>query len=196
VDKQTVLEMLAGFVRGERAERLPEGDPVRVRAEEAASYFTDGVHTLKTAFPNSAIRDLMAMVWDIVGHRIVPTGMGPNVPCLTLAAVGPKELPQAIIFIPPTWVTMIRENPIYQLGGLVFVGSQAVDFYNGRIVNEPRDAQKRARAHEAEYLTTVLKYVPDTELNTWQRGVVNEYPQGLRNIESLLYKRKAFVPPA
>ncbi len=192
--------MLAAFQAGKgvRAENLPKDDPVRVKGERAAAYFTDGVGMLKTIFPNPAIRDLMAMVWNVVGHRIVPTAMGPEVPTLTLAAVGSRLTPQAMIFIPHRWVEMVHENPVYQLGALVFVGSQAVDFYNGRIVSESEAAKKRARANEAEYIITLREAVPDLKLNEWQEGELAEFPEGRRTetVKPLLYTYKAFVPPA
>lgn len=192
--------MLAAFQEGagQKAEDMPEGDPLRVRGERAAAYFTDGVGLLKTYYPNESIRDLMAMTWDIVGHRIVSTAIGPAVPSLTLAVAGNPVAPHAMIFIPHNWVAMIDENPTYQLGALVFVGSQAVDFYNSRILRESEAAKKRARAYEAEYLITLRDAGPSRPLNEWQEGLLRDFPVGLRteSVVPLLYRHKPFTPPA
>jgi hypothetical protein len=93
---------------------------------------------------------------------------------------------------------MIQKNAIYQLGALVFVGSQAVDYYNGKIWSEFEKAKNRARAYEAEYLMTLKEAVPDLTLNEWQQDVLGAFPEGIRSaaIKPMLYKRKAFVPPA
>jgi hypothetical protein len=93
VDKKAVAQMILSFSEGsgKRVENLPEGDPLRIKGQEMSDYFTSGVGMLKTVFPNPEIRGLMAMVWDIVGSRIVATAMGPEVPSLTLAAMGPKR---------------------------------------------------------------------------------------------------------
>ena len=199
MDKKTAVEILAAFAsEGVRAEKLPTDDPVRVKGERGAAYFTEGVALLKTDYPNPAIRELMTMVWSIVGHRIVPVALGPEVPSLTLAAAGNRLTPQAIIFMPHHWVDMIHENPLYQLGALVFVGSQAVDYYNRRFMNEPEAVEARAKAYEAELLVTLQKAGADLKLNEWQQRELRNYPDGIRSesIKPLLYKHRAFIPPA
>ena len=198
MDKQTVAELMAAFVKGgERVEKMPEGDPMRAKGMRLGDRFTEGVAMLKN-FPNPAVRTLMSMVWDIVGNRVVPIALGPKVPSLTFAAMGNAARPDGIIFIPHEWESMIQEDAVCQLGALVFVGSQAVDFYNGRVGHEPEAMMKRARANEAEYLVTIKEFSPDHKMNDWQKKMLAEFPEGLRSagIQEHIYKHKAFVPPA
>lgn len=198
MDKQVVAELMAAFIKGgERVEKMPEGDPLRAKGMRLGDRFTEGVAMLR-GFPNPDLRTLMAMVWDIVGNRVVPIALGPEVPSLTFGAMGSKEKPDGIIFIPHNWEAMIEEDPVCQLGALVFVGSQAVDFYNGRIAIDPKALMDRARANEAEYLVTIRESAPDHKMNDWQKKMLEEFPEGLRSegIKKHLYKFKPFVPPA
>src|SRR5271154_7022345 len=151
MDTQTVAEMMAAFVNGgQRVEKLDADDPLRAQGMRLGERFTEGVGILKN-FPNPAIRDLMSMVWDIVCNRLVPIALGPKVPSLTFGAMGKRDKPDGIIFVPHEWEKMIEEDAVCQLGALVFVGSQAVDYYNGRVGHEPEAMTMRARANEAEY---------------------------------------------
>jgi len=205
MNKQTVAEMIAAFVPNQEntfhQETMPEGE-LKDAVVKMSEAFTGGVGFLKHFFPNPAIRELMTMVWDLVGNRITPVACGPSVPTLTLAVMGNRQLLQAIIFMPHNWLQMIGHKPpnsvIYQMGGLVFVGSQAVDFYNGKFLDSPHDVEKRARAHEAEYLITVDDPIGTVGFNDYQKKLLDEYPKGLAtpSIRSLLYKSKPFVKPA
>jgi hypothetical protein len=193
-----VSQIAAAFLHGaKRIDTLPKDDPVRVAGEEAGAWFTDGVALLK-GFPNPAIRALAAMIWDIVGSKIVPTAMGPDVPTLSFVVLRNSDVHEAMILVPHGWVAMVQKEPLYQLGALVFVGSQTVDHYNGRVVFEPKAAEKRARAHEAEFLLTVKKLSPMTALNDWQHGVLRDFPEGLatERVRPLLYTPKPVVAPS
>lgn len=195
---QTVAEMMAAFTKGgERVEKLAKGDPRRVNAEKLGNRFTEGVAMLKL-WPNPNVRTLMSMVWDIVGHRVVPIALGPEVESLTFGAMGNPAMPDAIIFVPPKWEKLIQEDPVCQLGALVFVGSQAVDYYNGRVGYEPEAMKRRARANEAEFLMTIKTDTPAHKMNDWQASVLEEFPEGLSSprIAKHLYSFKQFMAPA
>ncbi len=195
---QTVAEVMAAFIKGgERVEKMPKGDPLRVKGEKLGNRFTEGVAMLKL-WPSPHVRALMSMVWDIVGNRVVPIVLGPEVDSLSFAAMGDPSMPDAIIFIPHEWEKMIQEDPVCQLGALVFVGSQAVDYYNGRVTHEFEAVKKRARANEAEYLATIRESTPDHKMNEWQQRVLDEFPSGLgsERIQKYLYRHKPFVRPA
>jgi len=195
MEKQAVAEMLSAFMHGgERIEKMSKDDPKRVKGETLGARFTEGVGMLRR-FPNPQIRALADMVWQVVGHRIVPIALGPSVPSLTFGAMGSAARPDGIIFVPHEWEAMIKENAVYQLGALVFVGSQAVDYYNGRVGYEPEAMMKRARANEAEYLVTIRETVPDYTFNDWQNQMLTEFPEGLRSerIKKHLYTHKAFA---
>lgn len=198
MNTKTVAEIMASFIRGgERVEKMPKGDPMRIKGERLGERFTEGVAMLKL-WPSPDVRTLMSFVWDIVGNRVVPTALGPEVPTLTFAAMGNPAMPDGILFVPHNWEGMIQEDPVCQLGALVFVGSQVVDYYNKRVGFEVEAVKKRARANEAEFLLTIKEAQPDHKFNDWQRSVLDEFPQGLRSerIQKHLYTFKPFVRPA
>src|SRR5574338_1648315 len=142
-------QVRAAFMgEGQKAENLPEGDPKKLKAQAMGDAFTQGVGYLKTDFPNDSIRKLMALVWDIVGHKITPVAVGPDVQSVSLAAFGNPGLPQAAVFLPHNWLNEIEVDPVLQMVALVFVGSQIVDFYNRKLLGESGESIKRARAHE------------------------------------------------
>lgn len=203
LDSPKLQAQVLGAFFGEsvRAEKLPAGDPLRVNGQKMSDAFTNGVAFLLTSFPNNHIQSLMKLVWDVVGHRIAPVALGPQVPSLSLAA---RLDGDAIIFMPHNWLEMIAKDPVEQMGALVFVGSQAVDFYNGRLLTSKETAQedhtntiKRARAYEAEYLKTVKGGFPDWKFTPYQQKVLGEYPEGISTptVASLLYLWKPFVAP-
>jgi hypothetical protein len=202
-DSQVATDILRAFSPDDgttiHENKLPEGDPLKNLISPMSDRFTSGVGFLKTVFPNQAIRELMTLVWDLVGNRITPVAMGPQVQSLSIACTRRLGMTQAIIFMPHHWLAMIKADPIYQLGALVYVGSQAVDFYNGKLYESPQESENRARAHEAEFLLTHIVIATSTPpMNDYQKGVLEEYPLGINTpaIRHLLYTSKPFVAPA
>jgi hypothetical protein len=99
--------------------------------------------------------------------------------------------------MPHEWLDQISQDPLLQMGAIVFVGSQIVDFHNERIGVSPEQAAisiKRARAYEAEYLLTLRKVSSTVTLNDYQHRVLQEYPSGLMTpsvaLDRLLYTPK------
>lgn len=175
---------------------IPNADMV-VKAQEMEYFVTSGVDYLRSAFPNNDIRYLMSIVWDLIGNNITPFALGPDVPTLSLAIVGRKSDPsfrQPAIFAPINWLDMIEKDHVYQMGALVFIGSQAVDYYNNRLLNDPAVARQRAYIYEAEYSHTVKNLTPDWQPNANQNRMMKEYPAGLKTpaIEGLIYKSRPF----
>ena len=188
----------AFFAEGKRVDKLAADDPVRVKGVEIGEMFTSGVAFLANLFPNASIRKLMGLVWNIVGHRITPVALGPEVPSLSLAVMGSKLAAQAIILTPHNWIDMVKADPLLQMGALVYVGSQAVDFYNGKTVEDPKTTVLRSKAFEAEFLLTLNNVIPNLVFDTYQQSVVDEMPLGLStpSVLPLLYTSKPFVAPS
>jgi hypothetical protein len=180
---------------------LAMSDPRRAQMERASSLVTWGVDVLRTSFPNPRIRALMRLVWDLVGQQIVPFAYSEDVPVesLHVAAMqrtegGPIE---ARVFMPANWVDLVHKDVVYQLGALVYVGSQAVDAYNAKPLGP--DVVTRARAHEAEFLLTQRRALAGWRPNAYQRHLLRDYPKGLDSpsVVSLLYTSKPTPnPPA
>lgn len=183
---------------GTPAEKLPDGDPKKLKAQAMGDSFTLGVGYLKTTFPNAALQKLMALVWDIMGNKLIPVAMGPDVQSVSIAVFGNPILPQAAVFLPHHWLDDLKRDPVLQMGAIVFVGSQIMDFYNRRLITEAEQSIKRARAYEAEFLLTSRRQSPHLVLNDYQQRILNDYPEGLSSpgVQDMLYVSKPFVPPA
>ena len=177
------------------AEELPAGDPIKDLADNLGSLFTEAVGFLKTALPNPELRKFGALVWDIVGNRVVPVGVGPNVPTVSFAGYKQGPVVHGIILLPPFWNKMIKEDPVMQLGAVVYSGSKAIDFYNNVI--DAGTLDPRAELYESEYLRTVKQIAPDYEFNAYQKKVIAKYPAGLdsEGAASLKYESKPFFVP-
>jgi hypothetical protein len=107
-------------------------------------------------------------------------------------------IPQTAVFLPKNWLEEVRRDPVLQMGALVFVGSQVVDVYNHRLVDEGPSSIKRARAYEAEFLLHTRKVSPNLSFNEYQQRVMAEYPRGLQSeaAQGLLYTSRSFSAPS
>jgi hypothetical protein len=161
------------------AKELRPDHPSYTVVKEIEGLFTGSVDFLRGTFPNQPIRRLTSVMWEVVGHKIVPVGYGMGVPSLTFAVDGSVEAPRAVILSPKNWHEMVRQDPVTQLGAVVFVGSQAVDYANERFTVDPECVKTRALAYEAEYLLTVRSLSPEWEFGEYQRKIMEEFPEGL-----------------
>jgi hypothetical protein len=171
-----LLESLETQVLGHLQSYRQEGLSLH---KEIENLFIAGVDFLRLSFPNSAVARLTVVAWNVIGFGITPICLGLPVSVMTFIVAGTLEAPQAMIAVPRFWANMIRKDPLTQLGALVFVCSQAVDYYHDRLTIDPGNISLRAHAYEADYLSTVRQLAPDWELNEYQLGVLQEFPEGL-----------------
>lgn len=172
---------------------LPADDPTVKIGKECETMFTDGVNVLRSVVPNDRIRALGRMTWDLVGNKQVLTAIGPDVPSLGFTVMKAKEMHQAIILMPKTWPKMVTDDPFMQLGAILFVGAQAVDFYNDRLFGDP-GARRRWHAYEAELLRTLVELLPNWQPNAYQREALARFPEGLDSKDVPLYPFKPYTP--
>ena len=173
---------------------LPKDDPIAKLGKTCESLFTGGVDVLRSIIPNDRIRDLGRVVWDLVGHKQVLVAIGPDVPSLAFTVMQIKELHQAIVMIPKQWPQMVEDDPFMQLGAILFVGAQVVDFYNDRLFDDS-GARRRWHAYEAELLRTLKTSLPSWQPNEYQREVLDRCPDGLDGKDVVLYPYKPYEPP-
>lgn len=139
----------------------------------------------------------MSLVWDLFGKNIVPVAVYDGIPSLSFVIVGVKNKAtrRGIVLVPTNWVEITHEDPIGQAGALVFVGSQARDYYNGKLYGseDSKETKDRALAYEAEYLLTALKE-SKFELKQYQKDILKQFPQGVNTPEAqrLLYTSRKF----
>ena len=191
---KTVADLIKlGFTNVGQQEDLTPGSSEYAKAEAKGDAFTQGVDMLRSKFPHKGINELMSMVWDLVGGKIVPLVGGMPVATLVFAVVGKLNDLQARIFVPDDYVEMVQKDGVHQLGALVFVGSQVVDFWNDKIV--PQTIMiKRAFAYEAEFLHAFDRMSRDVNLgwkpNEYQKKVMHDYPHGIGSQGVFLYEYK------
>jgi hypothetical protein len=148
-------------------------------AKKCERFFTQGIEFLRSEFPNPVIRRLASVFWETVGQKITPVAWGLGVKALSFVVVGPRSGPQGLIIPPLNWVEMVGKDPIMQMGALVFVGSQAIDYANDHFLNDQANVRSRAVAYEAEYLNTVRSLSASWEPCAYQSSVLREFPEGL-----------------
>lgn len=177
-----------GFLQSQRQEGLS-------LHKEVETLFMSGLAFLKSQFPNPSVSRLAGVSWDVLGFGITPLCIDIPVRALTFLVAGTVEAPEAKIVAPKSWDRLVRRDPITQLGALVFVCSQAVDYCHDRLAIDPSNIRLRAHAYEAEYLNTIRQLSPTWELNDYHLQVLQEYPDGLATPKAnrLIYGIPSFV---
>ncbi len=177
---QTLEAQILSFLQAIRdAKELAPDHPEYTQAKECEALFTRGVDFLRSEFPNPVIRRLASVIWETVGQKVTPVAWGIDVKVLSFVMMGPRSAPQGLIIPPLGWAKMMGQDPIMQLGALVFAGSQAVDYANDRFLNDQKNVRPRAVAYEAEYLNTVRSLSAFWEPCDYQSAVLREFPEGI-----------------
>ena len=172
---------------------LPTDDPRVELGQTCADLFTNGVDVLRSIIPNERVRALARIVWDLVGHKQVLVAIGADVPSLTFTVMQREEMHQGIVLIPAEWPQMTADDPFMQLGAILFVGAQIVDFYNDRLIGD-KGSEQRWRAYEAELLRTLKTTLTRWQPNAYQREVLARCPEGLDSKGVELYPLKPYTP--
>ncbi len=169
---------------------LPKEDPRHARGRMCEALFTDGVDALRSIFPNARVQALARAIWDLVGHKHVLVAIGPDIPSLSFTIMQLEGVHQGVVLIPKGWPEMVKANTFMQLGAILFVGAQVVDFYNGRLIGDA-GAPARWDAYEAEFLRALKQQLPDWKMTAHQRAVMAKYPDGLDTLDVELYAFKS-----
>jgi|SRR5688572_9798220 len=129
--------------------------------------------------PNKMLATLGKNLWSVMHHRHVALVMHDGFPSMSFFVAAPRrgERAQGMIVAPGPWVALMKSQPLVAIGAVIFAGSQAVDFYNDRLIGEPtrERAIQRALAYEAEF----LKGFPDYPLSDYQKGLLKMHPEGI-----------------
>lgn len=146
------------------------------RGKAAEQLFTYSVAAMRL-LPNAALSELGRHVWDVMHWRHVHAVIFGSIktPTFTVSQKKDDGSQQATILIPENWVKMATKEPVMAFGSVIFTGSQAVDFFNGRVrVESTERIGERAQSYEASML---LGY-PAAGLNDYQRELLEKYPHG------------------
>ena len=157
--------------------------------------FTGGILLLKDRFPNRGVRDLMSLYMDLLEGHVVSVGLGPSGSTISFVVFSEKDSPdekKGAVLLPPNWAEDFPKKPIFQLGSLVFIASQVVDFYNDRVTD---DSCCLAEAWEAEYLFEIPALIPDWIPLSYQKVIMRDHPKGIESesVQHLRYTSKPFL---
>ncbi len=192
------LEMREAFFKDVKHEsELATDDPLRVQGRRLGDLFTRSVDFLRTRVPNPAIRTIAVVLWDLVGHKVVPIAIGPRVDSVSFLASKEGSNLKAQIILPLHWEEMCQKDPLMQFGAVLVNGSRAVDIYNGK--DDFDEMHRRAIMYEAEFLITFRRDAPPIwEPNEYQRSVLKEFPEGINSekAKGLFYESRPFVVPS
>ena len=192
-----LLEQILGAFKAPQVNiaELPADDPIAQIGNVCERLFTDGVDVLRSLIPNDRIRALARVVWDLIGNKHALVALGPDVPTLSFTAMRLRSEVRGIVLIPKSWPQMVEEDGSFmQLGAILFVGAQVVDFYNDRLFGDPA-ARGRWHAYEAELLRTLRQLLPSWKPNDYQRQALEKYPDGLDSAGITLYPYKPYEKP-
>lgn len=192
--KKLLAQVVQAFTgETQRLEDLNPEDDLAKRGQQYSNYWTESVAAL-SHWPDAHISALGRYTWDVFHNKHVHLIMGPQVKTLHTAIVPPTLLAklgfptgpmhQCVVITPPNWMELIKENPILQLGGVLFCSSQAVDFYNERHFVNPNELSTRAQMYESR----LLRDLPSERLNEYQKGIVSKFKG--RIDPKLAYERK------
>lgn len=178
-----------------RIEDFSPQDRIRILGELTTRVFDTGVDFLRQerTFPNQEINKLMALFWNLVENKITPAALAPAVPSLSFWCEKRGIEETAFVLVPADFAKLCKRNPTMQLGALVFVASQARDYYSNRFYKS-KEMEQRALVYEAEFLLTTQKNLPGFIPNEYQRNVLNFYPHGLESLSpELRYQSMPFI---
>ena len=177
---------------------LPPGD-LKARGEAVGNMLTIIVHYLRTLGPTEKVRLMANHAWNLIGSKTVSLVLYDEIPTPHVFGLDSDNEESCAIFMPPNWLEQLHSDPVMAVGSIIFVGSQAVDFYNGKLKNRenleevPEKALARAWSLEADYLLA-LEASPEADKQGWkpnqyQRKVLSRFPLGTQTpgTEELFY---------
>lgn len=165
-------------------QELGTDNPEFIKNKLMETEFSELVDVMRNPehLPLPSINALMTLFWRLVGNKISPVAMTDAVPTLSFWAEIRGGRTLAFILCPIKWYEMLREDPHYQMGALVFAASQSKDYWNHQMLPHTRKAVKdRAWSSEAELLLYFARTSPKFKPNEYQQKIMQEYPLGIKS---------------
>jgi len=141
--------------------------------------FFASLEFIETRFPNPALKRIATILSYMVEQGITRAHWSSNIKTLAFVVVRHRDVIQSGIMIPENWSNYLLQDPITQLGALIFTGSQAVDYVNDMFLTEQDRVRIRAEIYEAEFLSQIRNMSPDWEPGSYQAQILQDYPRGL-----------------
>jgi hypothetical protein len=181
-------KVVTPFYQGVHGEASLDPDEKIRRLNHVNSRAWDGAMLLlmnQALFPNEKINKLAQLGWKLIEHRVTPVVASDAMALagLHILMVGKTEQDvKCGIYMPMNWYGMICSDPVFQMGAIVFILSQCVDYWHKKFMDQ-ESMLSRAYAYEAEYLLVARTMNPQIELNGYQKKVLDNYPKGLASLD-------------
>ena len=185
------LDLIVGLFTAPNINQLPK-DAFYADAKKTETAYTAAVEFLRSEFPHDVLRRFGARLWQCVESRQTPVAIYEAVASLHFFALVPEEGPrQAAILAPRGWTDKAKKDPIGQMGGIIWSGSQAIDFCNNKMKG-PADPEmmNRAKAYETEFLLRTQELAPEWRpTSDYQEHLLATFPQGIKtpSVASIIY---------
>jgi hypothetical protein len=159
-------------------DRVEPFQELAVSESEKAAVLYSHVIDYLMGFDHESVRNLAHTLWDIIFKNVViisPTekrNLSLEVSCY-------EGLYEATLRLPEDWYDSFMADPVYHIGGVLYTGSQAVDYWNSRYLYDHEASTLRAQAYESELLYRVKLDTPEYILSTYQQNLVHHFPKGL-----------------
>lgn len=159
-------------------------------AHKSTSLFIKVLNHMR-GFPHPSTQAMAESLWEIIYHNLVFVSLGDigGEIQLVTQTIADSDFQQAMIKVPQDWLEAFLDDPLFQLGGALYAGSQAVDHYNGVLATDPETSTELAAAHEAEIIRLAMYEYPTYQLDEYQQQLIELYPEGLNSprAKELLY---------
>lgn len=182
--------------------QLPPLNDLAARGKVVGDTVTTVVGILRNPLitPNRRINGIASLAWDLIGNNMTPAALA-GVPQVHFGAQVSNDRKQGVILVPLDYHERVAQDFIFNAGAMVFVGSQARDWYNdklaywedGKLVDGRQEVMVRARAYESEWLLMIKGLDLGYEFNEYQQKILDEYPEGIESRPDLIYNSKPFM---
>jgi len=142
------------------------------------------------------LKDALDLLWDLVGHKVVPVAATNAVASVHFFAEGKSKDfsdSRAFILLPEAYCLMCSTDTPMQMGAMAFIASKTKDYWNRRL---DANTEKRAFSMEAQLLKDMFEEFPILEErgfpNEYQKKVLKKYPDGIESALDAHYKTRPF----
>ncbi|MEO6892098.1 MAG: hypothetical protein ABI324_24185 [Ktedonobacteraceae bacterium] len=154
-------------------------------------------------FPNPEINQLLTLAWRLIGNKEILIVGQEDLPTLHFAGTMQGRRRMAAIFLPLTFLDLLRDDPTMQLGGMTNMASHAKDYSTHKL---DQHTYERASASEADMLLTLRQLHEEESIvwqpNPYQQSLLRAFPHGLASLAPGVqyptpsYPNERDVPPS
>lgn len=160
-------------------DRVETFQELAVSEEEKAAVLYSHVIDYLMEFNHEGVRNLAHTLWDLIFKNVVIISTKTERRNLSLGVTCYEGLYEATLWLPEDWYNSFMMDPVYHTGGVLYTGSQAVDYWNSCHLYSPDISTLRAQAYESELLYRVKNETPEYAFSTYQKTLLHHFPRGL-----------------